>query len=77
VDAPGVPPILVVGSTGDPATPFEWAEAVVTQITGSVLLTRDGEGHTSYGRNLCIGQAVDAYLLELELPSPGTVCPDR
>jgi pimeloyl-ACP methyl ester carboxylesterase len=77
VDAPGAPPILVVGSTGDPATPFAWAEAVTTQIAGSVLLTRDGEGHTSYGRNLCIGQAVDAYLLGLELPSPGTVCADR
>ncbi len=76
VNAPDAPPILLVGSTGDAATPIIWAEAVMTQLEGSVLVTRDGEGHTSYGRNACIGQAVDAYLIDLELPPADTVCPD-
>ena len=77
VDAPDAPSLLVVGSTGDAATPYAWAEAVTSQLEGSVLLTRDGEGHTSYGRNQCIGRAVDAYLIELVLPPAGTVCPDQ
>jgi hypothetical protein len=73
--AAGAPPILVIGTTGDPATPYRWAVTLSQQLESGVLLTRDGEGHLAYryGNN-CIDGAVDAYLLELTLPPEGLVC---
>ena len=73
--APGAPPILVVGSTGDPATPYAWAQALARQLGSGVLLTRTGEGHTGYAFSGCVRTAVDAYLLNLALPPTGTTCP--
>ena len=70
----GAPPILLVGATNDPATPYAGAESITRQIPNSVLLTRTGNGHTSYGSSGCIRQAEDAYLIDLTLPNPGTVC---
>jgi pimeloyl-ACP methyl ester carboxylesterase len=72
--ADGAAPILVVGGTGDPVTPYAWAQSVNRQLAGSVLLTRKGNGHTSYFASTCIQQAEDAYLLSLTLPPDGTVC---
>ncbi|KIH97550.1 peptidase [Streptomonospora alba] len=75
LDAPGAPPILVVGTTRDSATPYEWAENMAAELESGVLLTRDGDGHTAYGRgNECVDEAVDAYLLRAEPPEEGTVC---
>lgn len=77
-DAPilvtGTPPILLVGSTNDPATPYAEAQAVQQQIQGSVLLTRQGNGHTSYDSSQCAHTAEDDYLIRLTLPKAGTVC---
>ncbi len=70
----GVPPILLIGATGDPVTPYDWAKQMNSEIPGSVLLTRDGNGHTSYGITDCIDSAADRYLLNLALPAPHTVC---
>ncbi|HEY3085129.1 MAG TPA: alpha/beta hydrolase, partial [Candidatus Dormibacteraeota bacterium] len=70
----GAPPILLVGGTNDPATPYEEAVAVSKQIEGSVLLTRQGNGHTSYDSSACAHAAEDAYLLNLTLPAAGTTC---
>ncbi len=71
----GLPPVVVVGATGDPATPYAWAVSLAKQLGSGVLLTRRGEGHTSYGRgDTCIDGAVDAYLLRLAPPKAGTVC---
>lgn len=70
----GVPPILLVGGTNDPATPYVESQSVTRQIPGSVLLTREGNGHTSYGASLCVRAAEDAYLILLKLPAEGTVC---
>jgi pimeloyl-ACP methyl ester carboxylesterase len=70
----GAPPILLVGGTNDPATPYIGAQAVLKQIPNSVLLTRNGNGHTSYVTSACARAAEDAYLLDLTLPAPGTVC---
>jgi pimeloyl-ACP methyl ester carboxylesterase len=70
----GVPPILLVGASNDPATPYVWAQNVSKQIPKSVLLTRVGNGHTSYGFSDCISAAEDAYLTNLVLPSEGTTC---
>jgi pimeloyl-ACP methyl ester carboxylesterase len=72
--ADGAPPILLVGGTDDPATPYAWAQSVNRQLAGSVLLTRNGNGHTSYDASACAHAAIDDYLINLTLPAPGTIC---
>jgi pimeloyl-ACP methyl ester carboxylesterase len=74
LDAPGAPPILLVGGTADPATPYAWAQAANQQIIGSVLLTRNGNGHVSYDKSQCAKQIEDANLINQALPAPNTVC---
>lgn len=70
----GAPPIVVVGSTGDPATPYAWAKSLARQLESGILVTRKGEGHTAFLVNSCVKKAVDAYLLELTAPNDGLVC---
>ncbi|MGW6915456.1 alpha/beta hydrolase [Kitasatospora sp. NPDC054939] len=70
----GTAPILVVGSTGDPATPYAGAEKLTAGLGKAVLLTRDGEGHVAYGRSACIRTAVHAYLVDGTVPAAGTRC---
>jgi len=73
--AAGAPPILVVGTTGDPATPYPWAEALADQLDSGRLLTWDGEGHTAYMRgSACVDAAVDGYLVDGVLPGDGATC---
>jgi pimeloyl-ACP methyl ester carboxylesterase len=73
--AAGAAPILVVGTTRDPATPYAWAQALADQLESGRLLTFDGDGHTAYTRgSSCIDDAVDAYLVAGTLPAEGTVC---
>lgn len=75
ITARGAAPILVVGTTGDPATPYAWSQALAEQLESGRLLTWQGEGHTAYGRsNECIRDAVDAYLIEGTLPRRGHRC---
>jgi pimeloyl-ACP methyl ester carboxylesterase len=76
ISADGAPPILLVGGTNDPATPYSWAQSLHQQLASSILLTRTGNGHTSYGASVCSQQAEDAYLISLTLPAEGTVCTD-
>ena len=76
--AAGAAPILVVGATGDPATPIEEAEALADLLESGVLLIRDGDGHTSYfAMNPCISSAVDSFLLDGTVPEDGTECPNE
>ncbi|MCT9930429.1 alpha/beta fold hydrolase [Planotetraspora sp. A-T 1434] len=76
VDAPGAPPIVVIGNTGDPATPYSWAPALAQQLGSGVLLTLKGEGHGAYPTgDACIQGAVDGYLLNGRVPANGTTCP--
>ena len=70
----GAPPILLVGGTNDPATPYSEAQAVNRQMAGSVLLTRAGNGHTSYDSSQCSHEAEDSYLINLVVPAAGTTC---
>jgi hypothetical protein len=71
----GTADILVVGTTGDPATPYEWAVALRKQLGTASLLTWKGEGHTAYGRsNSCVEKAVDGYLVDGKTPADNTVC---
>jgi pimeloyl-ACP methyl ester carboxylesterase len=75
VDDAGAAPILVVGTTNDPATPYAWAQHLATQLSGGRLLTMNGDGHTAYRRgSTCIDSAVDAFFLTGALPAAGTVC---
>ena len=74
IKAEGAPPILVVGTTGDPATPYQWAVNLSKELASGVLLTRKGEGHTGYSDSTCIQEKVDAYLIDLTTPAPNTIC---
>ncbi|MEV7791613.1 alpha/beta fold hydrolase [Streptomyces sp. NPDC087512] len=77
VSAPGAPPILVIGNTGDPATPYEGAAKMVDALGGDVgvELTYRGQGHGAYdSKNRCVQDAVHGYLLDGNVPAAGTVC---
>ncbi len=71
----GAPSILLIGATGDPLTPAGYALSVSKRVAGSVVLIRAGVGHLSYDKSLCVQVAVDAYLTDLTIPAPGTICP--
>jgi pimeloyl-ACP methyl ester carboxylesterase len=75
IHAAGAPPIVVVGSTGDPITPYTWAQNLAKELDRGVLLTRVGDGHTAYQVSSCIRDNVDNYLINLTPPGPGTRCP--
>jgi pimeloyl-ACP methyl ester carboxylesterase len=73
--AEGAAPIVVVGTTNDPATPYEWSVALADQLSSGVLVTRVGEGHTGYNKgNECVDSAVETYLLEGTVPEDGLRC---
>jgi pimeloyl-ACP methyl ester carboxylesterase len=73
--AAGSNPILVVSTKNDPATPYQWGEQLAKELENGHLLSYDGYGHTAYMRgSTCVQQAVDAYLLNGDLPDAGTVC---
>jgi pimeloyl-ACP methyl ester carboxylesterase len=75
VEYKGSAEIVVIGTTGDPATPVEWASSLRKQLGTASLLTWNGDGHTAYGRaNSCIGNAVDDYLTDGKVPADNTVC---
>ena len=75
ITASGAAPILVVGTTGDPATPYAWSQALADQLESGQLMTWKGNGHTAYGRsNDCVKKAVDTYLLNGTLPDKGLTC---
>ena len=64
ITAPGSPEILVVGTIHDPATPFQWSQALASQLSKGVLLTFDGDGHTAYMQgSKCIDRVVDEYFV--------------
>lgn len=75
VTGAGAAPIVVIGTTGDPATPYEEAVAMAETLESGVLVTREGEGHTAYGSgNDCIDGAVEAFLVDGEVPEDGLTC---
>ncbi|MHB1534255.1 MAG: alpha/beta hydrolase [Acidimicrobiales bacterium] len=75
ITAAGSPPIVVVGSTGDPITPYPWAQHLASQLAAGVLLTRVGDGHTGYGASVCIQDQLNPYFIDLKPPAAGTRCP--
>ncbi|HEU4567362.1 MAG TPA: alpha/beta hydrolase [Marmoricola sp.] len=73
--AKGAPPIVVIGTTRDPATPIEWARALARQLDSGVLVTRDGDGHTGFHQgNPCVDDAVQGYLVRGRVPRNGLAC---
>ncbi|MFF2350416.1 alpha/beta hydrolase [Kitasatospora sp. NPDC058115] len=77
VSAPGAPPIVVIGNTGDPATPYEGARAMAHGLGAGVgvTVTLRGQGHGGYDTgNVCLKQAVDQYFLDGVVPADGTTC---
>ncbi len=75
IRAEGAAPIVVVGTTRDPATPYAWSVALADQLDSGVLVSRDGDGHTGYGvGNACVDEAVESYLVEGTVPQDGLSC---
>ncbi len=75
VDADGLPPVLVVGTTGDPSTPYHEAQSLARQLPKGMLLTYEELGHTAYGRgSSCVDKAVDSYLIDLKPVKAGATC---
>jgi pimeloyl-ACP methyl ester carboxylesterase len=75
IQAAGAPPILVVGTLRDPATPYRWAQALAGDLSSGVLLGWNGDGHTAYGEgSACVDTIVNDYLINLAVPRSGTVC---
>ncbi|MCX5207351.1 alpha/beta hydrolase [Streptomyces sp. NBC_00237] len=75
IEAKGAAPLVVVGTTRDPATPYKWAKSLADQLATGTLLTYDGDGHTAYGRGSdCIDTAINTYLLEGTPPKDGKQC---
>jgi pimeloyl-ACP methyl ester carboxylesterase len=73
--ASGAPPIVVIGTTRDPATPLRWAEHLADLLDSGVLVTRDGDGHTGYNSgNDCVDEAVEAYLVDGTVPRDHLSC---
>jgi pimeloyl-ACP methyl ester carboxylesterase len=72
--AEGAPPIVVIGTTGDPATPYESTARLADLLGTGVVVTYEGEGHTVYPQEGCIDDAVHSYLIELAPPAEGTTC---
>jgi pimeloyl-ACP methyl ester carboxylesterase len=75
IRAAGAPPIVVVGTTRDPATPYNWAVHLADQLESGVLVSRDGDGHTGYNEgNECVDSAVEGYLVDGTVPKDGLSC---
>jgi pimeloyl-ACP methyl ester carboxylesterase len=73
--AAGAPPILVVGTTRDPATPLTWARALAEELDSGILVKRDGDGHTGYNSgNDCVDTTVESYLVAGKVPDGEVDC---
>lgn len=75
IHANGAPPIVVVGTTRDPATPLAWAQGLAKELDSGRLITRDGDGHTGYNQgNDCVNAAVNDFLIKDVVPRDGLMC---
>jgi pimeloyl-ACP methyl ester carboxylesterase len=73
--AAGAAPIVVTGTTRDPATPLQWAKNLAAELDSGVLVTRDGDGHTAYNSgNSCVDSALEDYLIDGKVPRDGLSC---
>lgn len=70
----GAAPIVVIGTTLDPATPYEYAVGMARQLRSGVLVTFKGRGHTAYGKSPCVQKLVVGYLVDGRVPADGSTC---
>jgi len=74
VTGAGAGPIVVIGTTGDPATPFESTVRMSEQLEDGRLVIVEADQHTGYGVNRCVIDVVNDYLIDLVPPADGTEC---
>ncbi len=75
IAAAGSAPIIVVGTTNDPATPYVWAQNLAKELQNGHLVTRKGDGHTGYNKgNACVDAAVDYFFLDNTVPKTDPKC---
>jgi pimeloyl-ACP methyl ester carboxylesterase len=75
ITASGSAEILVIGTTNDPATPYEWAVTVARTLEHGHLVSYEGEGHTAYNKsNACVNDVVDDFLLDGTVPESDPRC---
>lgn len=75
IHASGAPPIIVIGTTNDPATPYQWSKNLATQLDQGLLITYEGEGHTAYNKsNSCVDSTVDDFFINGVVPSQPVLC---
>ena len=73
--ADGAPTIVVIGTTGDPATPYQQAVALAHDVLADgFLITYEGEGHTAYGSSTCVDAIVEAYLRGEDIGTGNKTC---
>lgn len=72
----GQPPIVVIGTTGDPATPYSGAAALAKALGSGIVVTHEGVGHTASPYDDCLSGIIDAYLIDLVAPAEGATCSD-
>ena len=66
-------PVIIIGTTGDPATPYEWSQGLSQLLTNSRLISLTGEGHTGQGQgNACIDDQIDNFYLTGKAPTTST-----
>ncbi|MGW7076759.1 alpha/beta hydrolase [Streptomyces sp. NPDC054866] len=69
------PDFLLVGTRGDPATPYRWTEETAERLgSAAVVLDNKGDGHTGYAGSKCVREKVDGFLLYGEMPRTGSSC---
>ena len=73
--AVGAPPIVVIGNTNDPATPYAWAQGLSHELQSAVLVSVNSTMHTAYTSGIsCVDNVVNRYLLTRVPPAPGMHC---
>jgi pimeloyl-ACP methyl ester carboxylesterase len=70
----GAAPILVIGTTGDPATPYDWSVELAETLASAELFTVESDGHTAFLSVPCVEDVVIDYVVDLEMPAPGASC---
>ena len=75
VSGAGAPPVLIIATTGDPATPYEWGVRLSEAMESGVLVTYNGEGHTAYNKGSeCVNRTVDDFFIDGTVPASDPNC---
>ncbi|MFJ4779884.1 alpha/beta hydrolase [Streptomyces sp. NPDC088762] len=75
IDHPGAPRMMLIGTRGDPATPYEWTEETAERLGSAVIVDYKGEGHTGYASSPCVREYANHFLIDGRLPAGTRSCP--